>query len=52
MALGSFASGQLLGFTVDHKSGRIKEVGQGYGFNNFVIPFMSFCTPGTSLLNF
>ncbi|CAN6181013.1 unnamed protein product [Urochloa humidicola] len=41
-------------FTLDLKSERIKKLKGGHGFGNNVheiIPFMSFCTPGTDLLS-
>ena len=38
-------------FTIDLKSGRVDKVGESHGFNNLVVPYMSFCTPGTELIH-
>jgi len=38
-------------FTIDLKSSRANKVGDSHGgFNHPVVPYMSFCTPGTDLL--
>jgi len=38
-------------FKIDLKSGRVDKVGESHGFNNLVVPYMSFCTPGTELIH-
>ncbi|KAG2639591.1 hypothetical protein PVAP13_2KG025900 [Panicum virgatum] len=35
-------------FSFDLKSGRVDKVGESHGFNHLVVPYMSFCTPGTT----
>jgi hypothetical protein len=38
-------------FKIDLKSGRVDKVGESHGFNHLVVPYMSFCTPGTELIH-
>ncbi|CAL5077918.1 unnamed protein product [Urochloa decumbens] len=39
-------------FTIDLRSGTVKKAGESRGYHDFLVPYVSFCTPGKYLISF